>query len=72
MQFFLCNSRWVVLAACGSRGERWLDAASEALCERRNPALQIAYVAILALMYWLYARDVFDMLPQPHVPTWHM
>ena len=60
------------MAAFGSRGERWLDAAGTALCERRNPALQIAYLGILGVMYWMYNRDVFAMLPQPHVPAWHL
>jgi len=60
------------VAACGSRGERWLDAAGTALCERRNPALQIVYLAILGTMYWMYSRDVFTMLPTRHVPAWHM
>jgi len=66
------NVRWAVVAACGSRGERWLDAAGTALCERRNPALQIVYLAILGTMYWMYSRDVFTMLPTRHVPAWHM
>ena len=66
------HCRWAVVAACGSRGERWLDAAGTALCERRNPALQIVYVAILGVMYWMYSRDVFTMLPTRHVPAWHM
>ena len=64
--------RWAVVGACGSRGEQLLDAASTALCERRNPALQIAYVAILGVMYWMYSRDVFAILPTRHVPAWHM
>ena len=67
----MCSPRWAVVTACGGRGERWLVATSAALCERRNPALQIAYVAIVAVMYWLYARDVFAMLPQRHFPAWH-
>ena len=64
--------RWLVTTACGERGERCMDRTSELCCERRNPALQLVYVAILGVTYHLYARDVFALLPTQHAPAWHM
>jgi hypothetical protein len=38
---------WIVTKLCGARGERAVDSCSAALCERKTPALQLVYLALV-------------------------
>jgi hypothetical protein len=38
---------WLVAKLCGARGERAVDSCSAALCERKTPALQLVYLALV-------------------------
>lgn len=51
---------------------RALDAATEACCERSNPALQFAYLIIWSVGYALYWQHVFKLLPNLYAAEHHM
>ncbi len=57
--------------AFGGRGTRALDAAFSACFQHYNPTLQVLYVTLLLVGYYLYCREVFALLPQPYAPLWH-
>lgn len=65
------GAEWVTGWLCGERGRAALAGLEEGCCERRNPAVQILFLAILAAAYYVYARDVFPLLPLPGLPAWH-
>ncbi|KAK9835458.1 hypothetical protein WJX74_000497 [Apatococcus lobatus] len=63
---------WLVAGKiCGNWGISALDKTQHACCERSNPLLQIAYLLILMVAYYLYEREFLSMLPFPGIPAWH-
>lgn len=62
---------WLLQRVCGGSAASSLGNASKFCCERRNPILQLFYLTLLAVSYYLYCRDVFSLLPLPYAPSWH-
>lgn len=68
----IATCSWLVAKLCGARGERAVDSCSAALCERKTPALQLVYLALVGYTYKMYHQHVFALLPLPGLPAWHM
>lgn len=62
---------WSLQRVCGSSAASSVGNASHYCCEQRNPVLQLFYLTLLAVSYYLYCRDVFSLLPLPYAPLWH-
>ncbi|KAL3139714.1 hypothetical protein ABBQ38_004020 [Trebouxia sp. C0009 RCD-2024] len=68
---FFGISWWLLHRVCGGSAALSLGNASKYCCEKRNPILQLFYLTLLAVSYYLYCRDVFSLLPLPYAPSWH-
>ncbi|KAG2501050.1 hypothetical protein HYH03_000869 [Edaphochlamys debaryana] len=69
----LCNGgEYLVARVFGARGSQALDRAYSACCERPNPFLQVAYLAMLAVGLWIYWTNLFALLPNPWVGEEHI
>lgn len=62
---------WLIDRVCGQGAVGRLTHVSQFCCERRNPVLQLFYLTLLFVSYYLYCRDVFSLLPLPYAPLWH-
>lgn len=56
---------------CGQQLMAYTTRGSNYCCNQSNPVLQIFYLTLLSVSYYLYSREVFGLLPLPYAPTWH-
>lgn len=54
--------RWVIQRVCGDRGSNAVEFMLVWCCDRPNPTLQLSYMLLLTLGYWLYCTSVFVLL----------
>lgn len=63
--------RKLALSCCGTRSDEAFDKLYSICCQSRNPAIQILYVTLVSLGYYVYCKEFFGYLPQPYAPKWH-
>ncbi|GIL72191.1 hypothetical protein Vretimale_331 [Volvox reticuliferus] len=69
----ICNVlEFLLPRVCGARGSRAVDSCITALCERPNPALQVAYVVLVTGGFAVYWTSLFSLLPNPWVDEGHI
>mmetsp|Transcript_37282 Transcript_37282/g.105200 ORF Transcript_37282/g.105200 Transcript_37282/m.105200 type:complete len:113 (+) Transcript_37282:192-530(+) len=63
---------WCLRSVCGDCALRHVSGLQTYLCDRPNPALQLAYSLILGGGHYLYTETVFPYVPGPLVSAYHM
>ena len=57
--------------AAGAQATHCIEAFVARHCCSTSPVLQVLYTLLLAGGWFLYCRELFCFLPQPHAPLWH-